>query len=420
MVRKKDYNEIVNSFTPLCDYGQTFACSALAAVAKKQGNLPHAFFLEQRICDTGKDADPCEKAGLLAREMGNVEDAQKYFALACDRDKIRGPGCVEYGELEAQKGNQESAQNWYSRGCREGSEKGCKLMRRINAEKCLNEDALVLLKENGQARTDLPDLTVQPTSVRNSISIFQKSCALGNAKACGRLARWINDYSDDKSGLMSLYQKGCELKDAGACWGVGTLIKDSKESEKWVRQSCDMGAAAGCEYAANIDLAAARSKEALTLRQRACSLDSHSCLKLKELEAKIAAGEKLLSLVDPLHEACMKGDQQKCDRLGTLLAETHWSEAKRILTKNCSSGYVQSCFVAGTYLRKQGNYNEAKPLLETACHNKHNAACVSLGRLLIAQGDFRQGNQLFSQGCRNMPSYWECIEAHRDKSNINK
>ena len=219
-----------------------------------------------------------------------------------------------------------------------------------------------------------------------AISLYNKACDLGRAKACERAARhrW----------------RGC--KDTKTAQGKTKCEQARARDFKLLLRACDGGSGGGCGrvviFPENLK---ASGRSELELMERACALgDGYSCgaLGTAYVRGKLSGGEPVAvdvaRGVQILQRSCDAGKRNDCRYLAKVYSDGKQmprNPRKRmvVLDKACALGESRSCTSAG-WLRRFGSIgvkpdkDKALAAWQKGCYgpNSDAKACDALGKML--------------------------------------
>ena len=273
---------------------------------------------------------------------------------------------------------------------------------------------------------------VRVKEAATTTTMYAKSCDLGHATACTRLAqRYASGLgiAEDDAEANRLFERACDLDVPDACYdlavrherGTGTKPDDAAALRLY-RKGCDLNQARSCENLGHRYSAGKAVQEddtvANALFRKACDLGSpYGCFSLGFQYAVGAGVTKDDAAANALYrKACDAGVVSACYYLGAQydhgngVAEDN-VEANRLYKKACDAGDAPACFSLG-YQCEQGlgalkDVAEAKRLYKRACDADFARACTNLGRH-YAVGDGKEdieANYLYSKACDASDAY---------------
>ena len=80
-----------------------------------------------------KNMDACYNLGILKKDYGQIEKANKLFKSSCEAGKKEG--CIALGVYERDFGNRARAIKLFRKACNQGEFDACREMKRISGEK---------------------------------------------------------------------------------------------------------------------------------------------------------------------------------------------------------------------------------------------------------------------------------------------
>lgn len=301
---RKEFNGLIPAMEMGCKNNRPYMCFARAATLSRSSNTDKekqqskilaakAFDLAIKECDAGKSFS-CFFAfisGLLFDIKPN--QVEKLYQKACEMNEPQA--CLGAAEVAMHKSDRENAIIKLKLSCDANYTYGCLELARVLRKAGQKDEAIAIAKKKCDDGP-MPGLC------------FFAGWALAERKAT---AEQINLY----------YVKGCDLNNADSCFnlGIAAISKDDTVSARhYFTRACDLKNGDGCHENSKIESSLGNRKEKKRLLSRGCELNSaNSCLNLAIDEGNTKAG---LKTAMPLYR-----------------------KANKILNRECSNGYNESC-----------------------------------------------------------------------------
>ena len=229
----------------------------------------------------------------------------------------------------------------------------------IDMEYCQKGDAKACY-ELGQIKEN--KFSVPKERLKDAADYLEKSCSLGYAKACEKLADfykypWGLEIDKKKSkelGLraVKLYEASCEKEDAEACYGIGSMFyffNDTVDQNlvaafNYFAKGCDLGHYISCDFTAKMYEEGMGTKKNI---QKAIEISKLSCedgyksgcvrLAWHYYSGSKSTKREHIKAANLIHSSCAikENEQDKVNCSENMV--------KNIYKKACKDGYTNAC-----------------------------------------------------------------------------
>lgn len=412
-------------FSKMCTGGNLLACRDMGVAWQYLGNDEKARKIYGRACHSGDRASCAYEAYLMWKSFLQMDEAEDAMERKCNEGsaqscsllaqmyRIKQGECSKVTSFLAVKGC--AGGSWL--GCMEQLECGDLGTRKDVAvdsvdEACTGWDPWSSEACLSEARMEISQSRALEAYGR-ALILLKRQCNGGSGRACENVAEMYRRgrgiiRSTVKS--MEFSKKACDNGFLPGC--VAVVIygeKSDKHSGKtldMLKRACLKGVGRACGFLAETD----GSHREEFLRRGCDASDARSCRLLAE---HLAAHKGWDSAVRLLRKACLLGDGDGCEKLGTMYATGKglvWDpKAAFVMYKRaCSRGNHMACssladmYTIGEVVKQ--DYTRARNLYSEACQNNIGRACNNIGEMYLVgagvRGDTRKALAYFDKACR--------------------
>ena len=378
-------------------------CGDLGRDLSDQGHHDLALKIYDKGCSVGNGRD-CAEAALVLDKIGDNAGALKMSGKGCDAGF--NLACVWVGTYQRKSGKLNEAVKTLRKYCLPGEADGAcvalgvALMAQRKVDLAMPAFKMACNSKSAHAGVDceLAAATLESVRADYALGFFKRSCDLGRATACTKVASLLAGKMHPCGDLDSdsCYQIGYKLQNAGdldragkiyqylcdkgeiaRCNDVAVLkIKrgDTLGAKNMYKSLCSRNVALSCHNLGGILSQEGELAGAIEVFSRACNLKSgKSCASLAEVfqtQGKIADGEKYFQ------KACDLDDPAGCNNIGVVKSKRQDKKtAKSDYKKACDLGLSLGCRNLSLILAELGEDSEALAVLKKSCDKGDVLSC---------------------------------------------
>jgi TPR repeat protein len=218
--------------------------------------------------------DKCYELGKFEFNMGNYQQASKFFTTACKH--LDTKSCFNAGVSSLMEGKKNRALSFFKMTCDQNDGQGCLLCGKILKEQGVISKARKYLKRSCSSGValgchNLSVVDYDQHKLKSARQFSARACELGEPKGCYNRAKL-----DDKTQIATEYlMKGCSLEHGPCCHELSVYYYDLKRPAKaleFALRACEQGEYnKSCHNSGHLLKNQGKKKKAIQILKKSCN-----------------------------------------------------------------------------------------------------------------------------------------------------